>query len=214
MTKPLLSEDEIDRIQGDAYQALVAAGYSGGMGGSTWDRASARAIESAILAKLAEGVELPEPELFLHDHMYGSESAYSTEQMQALAATLAAVRAVYAEAMESLRIAVDERDAARTELDALKSKHQALSYERDGLLEELAAASNEAQEQARLNGMGSEREAKLIAELERVTAERDELRLLLSKARDEFKGLPRSLGYEFTHLPEIDATLAAMQREG
>ena len=33
------------------------------------------------------------------------------------------------------------------------------------------------------------------------------LRSLLVKARDEFKGLPHSLGYEFTHLPEIDEAL-------
>ena len=33
------------------------------------------------------------------------------------------------------------------------------------------------------------------------------LRRLLEKARDEFAGLPHSLGYEFTHLPEIEAEL-------
>lgn len=31
---------------------------------------------------------------------------------------------------------------------------------------------------------------------------------LLAKLRDEFKKLPHSLGYEFTHLPEIDKKLA------
>ena len=39
-------------------------------------------------------------------------------------------------------------------------------------------------------------------------ATRDELLSLLRKARDEFKGLPHSLGYEFTHLREIEAALA------
>lgn len=39
-------------------------------------------------------------------------------------------------------------------------------------------------------------------------AAREELLALLRKARNEFKGLPHSLGYEFTHLPEIDAALA------
>lgn len=31
----------------------------------------------------------------------------------------------------------------------------------------------------------------------------------LQKARAELAGLPHSLGYEFTHLPEIDAALAS-----
>lgn len=30
---------------------------------------------------------------------------------------------------------------------------------------------------------------------------------LLRKCRDEFAAIPRSLGYDFTHLPEIDAHL-------
>jgi hypothetical protein len=44
--KPL-SDEQIDAIQGAAYRALADAGYTGGMGSTTWDRASARAIEAA-----------------------------------------------------------------------------------------------------------------------------------------------------------------------
>jgi hypothetical protein len=48
-----LTDEEIDAIQEHAYRALRASGYNGGMGGETWDRASARAIESAVLARAA-----------------------------------------------------------------------------------------------------------------------------------------------------------------
>jgi hypothetical protein len=49
-----LTDDEIDRILGAAYRKLVIdTGYTGGMGGLTWDRAAARAVESAILARPA-----------------------------------------------------------------------------------------------------------------------------------------------------------------
>lgn len=42
-----LTDDEIDAAQGAAYTQLVANGFSGGMGGEMWDRASARSIERA-----------------------------------------------------------------------------------------------------------------------------------------------------------------------
>ncbi len=56
-----LTDDEIDAAQSSAYQELVKAGYSGGMGGETWDRASARAIESAVLAKVAGSTPAASP---------------------------------------------------------------------------------------------------------------------------------------------------------
>lgn len=37
----------------------------------------------------------------------------------------------------------------------------------------------------------------------------EKLRAALELARDEIAGLPHSLGYAFTHLPAIDAALAA-----
>ena len=46
----------------------------------------------------------------------------------------------------------------------------------ESLRAQLAAANAEVQEQARLNGMGSEREAKLLAQLAEVTKERDAAR--------------------------------------
>jgi len=50
--KEILSEAEIEQVLGEAYTRLAAAGFSGGMGGDTWDKAAARAIESAVLSKL------------------------------------------------------------------------------------------------------------------------------------------------------------------
>ena len=57
-------------------------------------------------------------------------------------------------------------------------------------------------------GMARSMEKK-IAELSfnALEKQRDELLLALKKARAEFDGLPRSLGYEFTHLPDIDAVI-------
>lgn len=43
--------------------------------------------------------------------------------------------------------------------------------------------------------------------VESLVAERDALKTALVFAREELDGLPRSLGYEFTHLPAIDAAL-------
>lgn len=37
-----------------------------------------------------------------------------------------------------------------------------------------------------------------------------ELLALVVKLRQEFAGLPHSLGYDFTHLPEVDALLARL----
>lgn len=34
----------------------------------------------------------------------------------------------------------------------------------------------------------------------------------LKLARKEFDGLPHSLGYEFTHIPKIDAAIAAVEK--
>lgn len=46
----MLTDEQIDVAQEAAYRALVEKGYNGGMGGYQWDRASARAIEAAVLA--------------------------------------------------------------------------------------------------------------------------------------------------------------------
>lgn len=49
-TEPkILTDEQIDAAQEAAYRALVDKGYNGGMDGYQWDRASARAIEQAVL---------------------------------------------------------------------------------------------------------------------------------------------------------------------
>jgi hypothetical protein len=52
---------------------------------------------------------------------------------------------------------------------------------------------------------------KLCEDNERLIAQRDQLLKVLKKARAEFDGLPRSIGYDFTHLPEIDAAIKAVE---
>lgn len=42
-----LTEDQINEAQEAAYRKLCSHGYNGSMGGSQWDLASARAIETA-----------------------------------------------------------------------------------------------------------------------------------------------------------------------
>lgn len=49
-----LTDEEIDAIQEAAYLQLRTQGYNGGMGGETWDRASARAVEAALLEHIAQ----------------------------------------------------------------------------------------------------------------------------------------------------------------
>lgn len=52
----MLSDEQIDEILGAAYTRLVReTGYNGGMGGLTWDRAAARAIESALSQSTEQG---------------------------------------------------------------------------------------------------------------------------------------------------------------
>lgn len=48
----------------------------------------------------------------------------------------------------------------------------------------------------------------LEAENERLRTRAEKAEALLRKCRDEFTGLPHSLGYDFTHLPEITAHLS------
>ena len=45
----ILTIAQIDDVQEAAFNALQEEGYNGGMGGFQWDRASARAIEQAVL---------------------------------------------------------------------------------------------------------------------------------------------------------------------
>lgn len=61
-------------------------------------------------------------------------------------------------------------------IEVLHSWADDAQKEIESLRAQLAAANAEVQEQARLNGMGAEREAKLRAQLEEVTRERDEAR--------------------------------------
>jgi hypothetical protein len=74
----MLSDDEISNAQDAAFIQLNAAGYSGGMGGQTWDLASARAIEAALLKKLA-GVGV-EPVAWLDKHD-APPTAYTPDEL-------------------------------------------------------------------------------------------------------------------------------------
>ena len=56
-----LTDERIDAIQNAAFRELAVQGYSGGMGGETWDRASARAIERALLAATPTASKATEP---------------------------------------------------------------------------------------------------------------------------------------------------------
>jgi hypothetical protein len=53
----------------------------------------------------------------------------------------------------------------------------------------------------------------LVIRLHDATARLEAANALLRKCRDEFAGLPHSLGYDFTHLPEIDAYFHNSARE-
>jgi hypothetical protein len=55
----LLTDEQIEMTLGAAFNALVASGYSGGMGGETWDWAAARAIEAEVLRAAATKVSAP-----------------------------------------------------------------------------------------------------------------------------------------------------------
>ena len=75
---------------------------------------------------------------------------------------------------EAVKITIDDLTAAAAELRRLHAENEALKVE--------------LHEQARVNGMGGEREASLMAELERKSdaiqrlwKERDELRAVLTK---------------------------------
>lgn len=65
---------------------------------------------------------------------------------------------------------------------------------------------SECNEQARLNGMGAEREARLIAEVERLRTERDAL--AKDAARYRWLAADHSLAWE----EEIDAAMAEGER--
>jgi hypothetical protein len=73
---PPLTDEQIDRVLGAAYRRLVIdTGYTGGMGGESWDRAAARAIEAEVRALCAGGAlsgvqhppALPRVKVFLPD---------------------------------------------------------------------------------------------------------------------------------------------------
>jgi chromosome segregation ATPase len=73
-------------------------------------------------------------------------------------------------------------------VDAQISRSAQAQYAHDtrALLTDLDRASAEVQEQARLNGMGSEREAALLAQVDRVTLERDMLVLAEEGAKEAY----------------------------
>ena len=54
---------------------------------------------------------------------------------------------------------------------------------------------------------------KSATELRRLAEVNAELVKALEKARQELDGLPRSLGYDFTHIPVIDAALAKAKEQ-
>ena len=64
-----------------------------------------------------------------------------------------------------LREAIRERDSLRQHLHDEHQRHVGTMDERDAALADLAAARAECEEQARLNGMGAERELKLQTDL-------------------------------------------------
>jgi DNA repair exonuclease SbcCD ATPase subunit len=106
---------------------------------------------------------------------------------------------------EELRSTADVLDAQTEEIERLKAaatlnespmemvhvdEHRAIIDERDSLRSRLAESEAECQEQARLNGMGSEREARLMARLAEVEAERDEqgrLKAMLCERKDKLE---------------------------
>lgn len=59
-----------------------------------------------------------------------------------------------------------------------------------------------------LDGLCSQYDSEIAAELRRLHELNAELVEALRVARAEFDGLPHSLGYAFTHIPKIDAALA------
>lgn len=50
--------------------------------------------------------------------------------------------------------------------------------------------------------------SEILADRERLAERCERLEAALRMAREELAGLPRSLGYEFTHLPKIDEALS------
>lgn len=76
----------------------------------------------------------------------------------------------------------DWNDEMTIDIDALKQdKRPQSSTIVHALIDRLEAAESEALEEARLNGMGSEREAALMAKLEAAEKERDALRAKIAE---------------------------------
>jgi hypothetical protein len=51
-----LTDERIEKVLSDEYARLVReTGYNGGMGGDTWDKAAARAIEREVRASQVAG---------------------------------------------------------------------------------------------------------------------------------------------------------------
>ena len=81
------------------------------------------------------------------------------------------------------RLEEDEKNVALLErlIDARGSSLNAVANECDALRLRIEAAESECLEQARLNGMGSEREASLMAKLEAAEKENAKLRIALAE---------------------------------
>jgi hypothetical protein len=81
MNKPetVLTTEDIEAAQSAAYKQLLADGHNGGMCGAWWDLRHARAIESAVLAKLAQqnAAEVAEPVATVRGWRRNSDGQYT-----------------------------------------------------------------------------------------------------------------------------------------
>lgn len=80
------------------------------------------------------------------------------------------------------------------------------------LLDRLEVAEKEALEQARVNGMGSEREASLMAKLESAKKERDTLLSIVDKFGDGIDWIQRALQAE-VEVDRLRARVEVMERQ-
>lgn len=131
------------------------------------------------------------------------------------------------------------KNEAAKEIESLSEQLSNMAKERDidnwkwdcayrELQEQLTECQKECKEQARLNGMGSEREAKLMAQLEAVTNERDVLDFGFkemgetaknylaerTKARQELANLEAKIDEREPVAPDAQETISNLRRYG
>lgn len=87
-----------------------------------------------------------------------------------------------------------------------------LIYDNNDLRAKLAESEAECNEQARLNGMGGEREANLLGRLDRVEAERDRFKAELAEARAALSGRTVSCSQCNAMGAEVAALKAELER--